>query len=306
MKGGLEMSGTEHSEHPLLDAMCIEDLEEILRMDSYGAKDDPYNTDTILYIMEVVAKRRHQSCNSKAQAPIHEALRECKKLYLPDADGTSLYQLDDAECGIAKTQRKVSGETTQKSLRSVFRRVGLAAAIAVLIFGLMITAQAAGLDIFGAIARWTNDTFHFRVNGEAEATYWAEPFKDSLQEVGLDETFVPTYIPEGYVPGELLISEFDGFLQLYLPLNAANSQYIDIVVTMYSDPAQMETILFEKDETPVQELTDENRHIYIFENLDVVHVVCQAGNLICSLSGNENISQNMLLSILNSIEVTER
>ena len=41
--------------------MSTEELEEILRMDSYGAADDKYDTDAILYIMEVVAQRKRTS-----------------------------------------------------------------------------------------------------------------------------------------------------------------------------------------------------------------------------------------------------
>ena len=296
------MSVSEHSNHSMFDDMSTEDLEGILRMDSYGAENDKYDTDAILYIMEVVAKRKRQSGSAEAQARVNEKLEEFKEVYLPDQDGTSLYQFDDDEEDEA--QPKVHVKQVRKPVRHVFRRVGLVAAVVVVIFGLMITAQAAGLDIFGAIARWTDETFHFSVSGEAQAANWTDPFQEELSEAGLDSSVLPSYLPDGYIPGELIVSEFDGYHQIYLPLNATDGQYIDVTVTVYSDLEAVDSTLFEKDETPVQEFVDEDKLTYVFQNLDGLNVICLNENIMCSILGYGNITQEILLDILNSIEVT--
>ena len=296
------MSVSEHSNHSMFDDMSTEDLEGILRMDSYGAENDKYDTDAILYIMEVVAKRKRQSGSAEAQALVNQKLKEFKEVYLPDQDGTSLYQFDDDEEDEA--QPKVPVKQVRKPVRHVFRRVGLVAAVIVVIFGLMITAQAAGLDIFGAIARWTDETFHFSVSGEAQAADWTEPFQEDLSEAGLDSSILPSYLPDGYTPGELIVSEFDGYHQIYLPLNATDGQYIDVTVTVYSDLEAVDSTLFEKDETPVQEFVDEDKLTYVFQNLDGLNVICLNENIMCSILGYGNITQEILLDILNSIEVT--
>lgn len=298
------MSVTKHPDYSLFDDMRTEDLEEILRMDSYdayGAENDKYDTDTILYIMEVVAKRKRKSGSPEAQARVNEKLKEFKEVYLPDQDGTSLYQFDDDEKDEA--QPKVPVKQVRKPVRHVFRRVGLVAAVIVVIFGLMITAQAAGLDIFGAIARWTDETFHFSVSGEAQAADWTEPFQEDLSEAGLDSSFIPTYLPDGYSPGELLVSESDVYQQVYLPLDNTDGQYIDIIITIYSDPTAIDSAHFEKDKSPVQEFIDGDKHTYIFENLGVVNLISQVGNIIYSIGGGGGVSQDTLLDILNSIEV---
>ena len=299
------MSVTKHPDHSLFDDMRTEDLEEILRMDSYdayGAENDKYDTDTILYIMEVVAKRKRKSGSPEAQARVNEKLKEFKEVYLPDQDGTSLYQFDDDEKDEA--QPKVPVKQVRKPVRHVFRRVGLVAAVIVVIFGLMITAQAAGLDIFGAIARWTDETFHFSVSGEAQAANWTDPFQEELSVAGLDSSILPSYLPDGYTPGELFVSEFDGYHQIYLPLNATDGQYIDVTVTVYSDPEAVNSTLFEKDETLVQEFVEDDKLTYVFQNLDGLNVICLNENIMCSILGYGNITQEMLLDILNSIEGT--
>ena len=299
------MSVTKHPDHSLFDDMRTEDLEEILRMDSYdayGAENDKYDTDTILYIMEVVAKRKRKSGSPEAQARVNEKLKEFKEVYLPDQDGTSLYQFDDDEKDEA--QPKVPVKQVRKPVRHVFRRVGLVAAVIVVIFGLMITAQAAGLDIFGAIARWTDETFHFSVSGEAQAANWTDPFQEELSVAGLDSSILPSYLPDGYTPGELFVSEFDGYHQIYLPLNATDGQYIDVTVTVYSDPEAVNSTLFEKDETLVQEFVEDDKLTYVFQNLDGLNVICLKENIMYSILGYGNITQEMLLDILNSIEGT--
>lgn len=298
------MSVSEHSNHSMFDDMSTEDLEGILRMDSYSAENDEYDTDAILYIMEVVAKRKRKSGSPEAQARVNEKLKEFKEVYLPDQDGTFLYQFDDDEDREDEAQLKTPVKQVRKPVRHVFRRVGLVAAVIVVIFGLMITAQAAGLDIFGAIARWTDETFHFSVSGEAQAANWTDTFQEELSVAGLDSSVLPSYLPDGYTPGELIVSEFDGYHQIYLPLNATDGQYIDILVTVYSDPKAMESIQFEKDGNSIQEYIEGDKYIYVLENLGMVNAICKIENVVCSIGGSSDIPQHTLLNILKSIEVT--
>ena len=296
------MSVTEHPNHRVFDDMSTEDLEGILRMDSYGAENDEYDTDAILYIMEVVAKRKRQSGSAEAQALVSQKLKEFKEEYLPGNDRTSLYQFDD-ELDTAE-QPKTSPSRRRKPTRCIMRRVGLVAAVVVVIFGLMITAQAAGLDIFGAIARWTDETFHFSVSGEAEIADWAKPFQDKLSEIGLEGTFFSHPFPQGIFPGELQVFVYDTYSRVSLPLSTLDNQYIDVLISVYSDPSAMESISFEKDQSFVEEYTDGERHIYIFENLGNTNIVCQTDDIIYSVIGYEDVSQDTLLQVLDSVEVT--
>lgn len=47
------------------------------------------------------------------------------------------------------------------TFRRVWRMTLVAAAAVVCMFAIMVTAQAAGIDVFGAMARWTEDIFSF-------------------------------------------------------------------------------------------------------------------------------------------------
>ena len=294
------MSALEHQNYHLFDAMSTEDLEALLRLDSYTAEQDQQHTDAILYIMEVLAKRKQQSNQNDDKASLREKLQDLKEVYLPDNDGISLYQFDEDEVCNSKTQQpERATEQTHKRIRLVARRVGLVAAVVAAIFGLMITVQAAGVDVFGAIARWTEETFHFNVSGADGNTAWFSDYQEELDAAGLSEEYLPTWVPEGYEV-ELIETYDTGTIKdIYLLLQGKEGSSIDFFISIHQTPESMESTIFEKDETPVRTVQMDGRDIYFFENLDSQRAVFQYQNIIYALSGD--ISEQIVLGILSSI-----
>lgn len=100
--------------------------------------------------------------------------------------------------------------------RRIWRTALTAAALAVCILGCMVVVQAAGVDVFGAMARWTESTFSLgtvRSQGAKEVPSEGSAFVQiitpaeeleysSLQEVldanEVTEVITPTWIPKGY------------------------------------------------------------------------------------------------------------
>lgn len=99
---------------------------------------------------------------------------------------------------------------------------GLAAALAIVfVFGGMITAQAAGVDVFGAMARWTEKIFR---PGDL-------PFVDAFPEDGVIEF---TNQKASCIPGTLLSMQEDSQVDYVVTVSALNgggtvyfSVYID-------------------------------------------------------------------------------
>ncbi len=294
------MSALEHQNYHLFDAMSTEDLEALLRLDSYTAEQDQQHTDAILYIMEVLAKRKQQSNQNDDKASLREKLQDLKEVYLPDNDGISLYQFDEDEVCNSKTQQpERATEQTHKRIRLVARRVGLVAAVVAAIFGLMITVQAAGVDVFGAIARWTDETFHFSVPEAGAADMWFADYQDELEAVGLSEEYLPTWIPEGYEVTDLQIQELAKRAEIYILYGSENDTAFDLLVSIYGEPEDMGQSIFEKDETPVQTIQAGNKTIYLFENLGLQIAACQYQNAIYSLVGDlpNDLVENIFASI---------
>ena len=297
------MACTEHPEYGVFDTMSTEALEEILRMDSYGAANETYRVDTMLYIMEVIARRKGGT-EEERHARAARALQEFKEEYLPIGDGVSLYP-DDGEDTAPDEETPHSPGRKRPALRSVLRRVILVAAVVAVLFGGMVTAQAAGLDIFGAIARWTDETFGFSVDEDTPVVEWGEKSQTALAEVGFDQTYLPTWIPEGFEVVDIRSYQYDFLKELYLTLSSSGGQFIDITLSEYTDLDRVGNVMYEKDEDPIREIVEEDRHIYIFQNIDNTSVVSQKDNRLCTVAGGADIDQNILLQIVDSIGVMQ-
>ena len=95
----------------------------------------------------------------------------------------------------------------EKRSRGALRRTIPVAAAAALILGTMISAQAMGVDVFGKIARWTEETFHFSsVEQAAVITKYPlaegermtfETLEDAVDAFGITAPIVPKRIPDG-------------------------------------------------------------------------------------------------------------
>ena len=216
---------------------------------------------------------------------------------MPDTDEAwSAFQKKVVDASLA-----VGGSSPKRPAR--FRRVvrtGLVAAIMVaVLFGVMVAAQAAGVDVFGAVARWTEETFHFNVSGEDGSTAWFADYQEELDAAGLSKEYLPTWLPEGYEV-ELIEAYDTGTIKdIYLLLQGKEGSSIDFFISIHQTPESMESTIFEKDEAPVRTVQMDGRDIYFFENLDSQRAVFQYQNIIYALSGD--ISEQIVLGILSSI-----
>ena len=77
------------------------------------------------------------------------------------------------------------------------------------------------------------------------------------------------------------------------------------MLTQYNDFSTMEDVMYEKDDVPVEEIVDGDRHIYVIENLGSINVICNKDNVVCSITGSEGVSQDTLLRVLDSIGVIQ-
>ena len=173
--------------------------------------------------------------------------------YLPDQKDTALEP--------ERTEHSVSAQTNQQSLtvppKRVVRfkrvwRTALVAAIAIVcMFAAMVTAQAAGVDVFEAMARWTEDVFSFgRIAPDSQvsddpaletAGQGAEvPSTEfvSLQEAfdayGMTEVHEPSWLPEGYTLDSLdVLAVDDPFLRTFSASYTDGEERVGIDIKSY-------------------------------------------------------------------------
>ena len=191
------------------------------------------------------------------------------------------------------------GPTRPKRRSNVFRitlRVFLAAAF---LFSCLLVAQAGGVDVLGAVARWTDETFHFKVQEDQTTSDWYVPYQEQLESAGLDAAWIPTWIPDGYTVGEIDVDELTTWTDYYIPLNNSDGATIHFFITIYTDPADIGNPIFEKDDRPVQEYQTNGKTVYLFHNLDLMTAVCQDENVLYTLSGD--LSEDMVLRFFSGI-----
>lgn len=213
---------------------------------------------------------------------------------MPDVD-TSYQQFRSMLTGALPSRPKRGGKVLRMTLR-----VFLAAAF---LFSCLLAAQASGVDVFGAVARWTDETFHFEVQEDHTTSDWYVPYQEQLESVGLDAAYMPTWIPEGYTVGEVEVDELTTWTDIYIPMNNSDGSTIDCFITIYSDPEDIKHTTIEKDDRPVQEYQISDKTVYLFHNLDLMTAVCQYETVIYSLSGD--LSEDMVLKFFSCIGQTQ-
>lgn len=293
-----------------LNRLSTEQLEELLRMDVEESK--PGNEDVVFHILEVIEQRENEHPTGRIP-DVDKAWAEFQEYYnVPEGADTSLYPCE--------TVSDDSSENTAEHCSCRMPRMrrwlkqGLVAVIAIaVVFGGIVVAQAAGVDVFGTIGRWTNNVFHFDLSADETSTstgiYVGEGISEyaALQEthasVGIDENLAPTWFPVGFNASdpEILTTNINDTVCLEL-FNEKNGQYISIEIIRYNTEQHLQATQFEKDANNVEQYSNEHQTFYILSNADTITATWSNDLIMMQLSGN--IPKDDLKKIIDSIGVT--
>ena len=317
-----ELNGKNRHDYSKCDEMSTEALEQILRLDFQASGDSESDIDAILYISEVIAKRKELS----AEGDVDAAWERFKTKYLPYADGRSLYDFDDEDSVVSKPtepqpnhSKKVRNHSRRHRphhLLRLRRLLTVAVIVVACLFGGVMVAQAAGIDVLGAIGRWTENAFSFgpiqseQIVGVTSTTgqkmhissdsselpteyqeLWTE-----LKELGVDSLMFPTYIPEGFQVEESTLyiqPEFDG---LDFSVWYTNRNDNIIFGILYNAEASR---TYEKDQQDVELYKSMGVEYYIFSNNGGNVAAWYTDGLEYSLSTTISVSE--LKTILDSM-----
>ena len=262
-----------------LDQLSMEQLEELLRADF--ASSDPENEQAVFHILEVMEKREKE--NPSGRLPdVDQAWQEFQKYYnIPEGEGESLYP-------IRNTQEKRSASVPTKT-RRVFRprKILVVAAVLILMFGGMLTAQAAGVDVFGAIGRWTEETFHFDIVQDNDRT---SLFQETATQAKIPQDFVPTWVPDGFEGAEPQVDTVEN--------------YMTSIICVYSNQEKtysvdIETLVIEKDDTNVCSYESNGKTFYIMSDMEYLTATWTDGTFVETISGQ--LSMDEIKTIIDSI-----
>ena len=306
-----DSSENESMDGTAFDGMSTESLQDILYRDSLTADSSDADMDTILHIMEVVARREKDSPNSHIP-DADAALASFHKNYEPLArGGRSLYETDEPLAQSTSSspddpfKRSQSPRRTRKPKR--FRRItSIAAAVFVVIFIGSVTAQALGLNLWGAIARWTSETFGLSTDRiAAQENHPEEPvaeqleeLHDLLQQYEVATARLPSYIPNEYTKDKAFVAENPGYTDFVCVLDDTETATQMVVQYRLHRDAPYSP-LYEKDEASPDVYTHNGIDFYILTNMDAYCAVWSIGHLEGFISGAA--SRGELTVILDSI-----
>lgn len=230
-----------------------------------------------------------------------------EKAPLPESD-------EDPAEGLARLKAAYApvfdrGEETMQKKHSrtprLFRRALKYVAVVAVIFGVLLTgmvgAQAAGWDIFGALARWTKDTFHFAASRQEVSPYY-ETFRQALEDAKLPGEFAPTWYPKGFQASEPETWNDDLGSTVYLLFENSDGSTFDVSVEFCIDTEYVESLIYEKNLADAEAYTKNGRTFYIFENMETLVASWSDGTYIVRIAGG--LSTAEVKKIINSIGVT--
>lgn len=276
MSENLKRSNPDFSKY---DSMSIGELEEILRADAQGPERDDSDVDEILFVMEVLAKKRRQ--NGIAGKTALEAYQEFQQHYLPMVEEES--------------------KPRRKSNVIPFRRIAAVAASLVLVFSLSITANAFSFkDVWDAVVTWAQETFCFSMGAEVSEPKAEDELKylslhDALQK-DHHQISLPTWFPDQYVETDVIVS-ITPLQESYIGIYTYNDLTLKISVKSYLgiEPEQIE-----HSSELVETYTVNDVEYYIFSNYQQNRAVWLTGSYECYISGELSISE--LKTMIDSIE----
>lgn len=244
----------------------------------------------------------------KADEPPMSADESYEEFLADYANKDSLY-LDCAAHSPIARERTV---TRRRHRLSTVARVGLiSAALVAVLLATMIAAQAAGIDVFRTIARWTADVFGFGYSatdergssddgvGDAILPQFVE-LRNALEENGLPTEYIPTYWPEGY--GEPVVNVDVNHLMTIITCCFTKSTSEAVISFSTPNPDSGDSIMqYNKDDINPIVFGKSGLTFYMMENIDNILAVGTDGTIEISIFGIAE--KDDLIQIIKSIGV---
>ena len=264
------------------DAMTTEELEEILRLDAQAPEEQESDTETILYIMEVLAARKRNNGHTGKTAL--EAYESFKQNYMPEVDNI-------------ETTRNVPTKIRIAFPRWLRSLTATAAVLAILLVG-SVTTQAFGINIWEAVVKWTQETFHFGEWGDSNVTdnLPYASLREALEEGKITASLVPNWVPAGYELIDINV-EYKPLQTAYKAKYTNGERVLRITVQDYLDKIP---VYVEQSDGLVEEYEVAGVKYYLFENNEQTQAVWIVDSYECHILGDLTIEELKLM--IDSIE----
>ena len=156
-----EINRHDYKEYAYLRQLPINKLLELLAV-APALSDKPEDEAYMDALEEAIIEKENE--NPTGFFPdVDQQWNEFVTYYMPSANQTKAEPENLEHTASPQTPQPSTNAPSKRVIRfkQVRRTVLVAAAAIACIFAIMVTAQATGIDVFGAMARWTKDVFSF-------------------------------------------------------------------------------------------------------------------------------------------------
>lgn len=276
-----EGRGGAHLSPEILDKMTAGELQDALDKALDSMDDETYDHSVITAYLDALERKNPLPRHPSAQES-YEAFRNKLSNIVPDS-----------------AEKPSNFNRCRPRARRILRSGLIAAVIAVSLFLGMIAAQAAGVDVFGAIARWTDSVFSFgEIEPEHSVSATAASTGDQLPPSAREaiEAYLPQ-VPSDFVAGEpiLYIDPRTGGIGYSVRFINGES-IIQYQAIQYEDNP---LLLYEKDANNVKHHNSSGFECYIFANNSSFVAAWYSGEFEYSISTNTTYAE--LIEVIDSI-----
>lgn len=273
-----EINKLNHNEYAYLRQLPIDKLLELLAAApvlSACSEDEAY----VDALEEAIIEKENE--NSTGFFPdVDQQWEQFTTHYLPDADNFA-FKPEHTKHTVTMQPEVLPKRVVR--FKRVWRTALVAAAAAACMLAAMVTAQAAGVDVFGAMARWTEAVFSFGpvapdsqvsdIPLQEMAEQAAEPshpgiafisLQEALDACGMTEVHEPAWLPEGYALGRInVLAEDDPYLRDFEASYTDGEGLISIGIMSYEGAPATQV---QKIDGPVESVEKNGIMFYHIEN----------------------------------------
>ena len=182
----------------------------------------------------------------------------------------------------------------KRRVKRIFRIGLIVAIVAASLFSCMIVAQAAGIDVFGSIARWTEDVLGFGDREpEAQETQTALSAEDVTRITDQIESWRLSVDSDFEVSEPEVVTDEESGILYYCQMYNNDTNYILIEAKYQKN--KVPYLLFEKDDNNVDEMVFNNVSVYFYTNMGTSVATLCVGNLELSVMTALDINELKLL-----------
>lgn len=273
-----ELNQLSNSKYAYLSRLTVEELLDLLSVAPVPAA-SPEQEAYVDALKEAIIEKENEDPTGFFPDP-DQQWKQFVTHYLPYAEETVFdpgCTEDDAPGHPSQTSPEVPPKRARR-FSQLWRTFLIAAAAMGCMFAIMVTAQASGVDVFGAMAQWTQDVFSFKqtlpntgvadIPNEDNAIGSEKQSFASLQEAldayGMTQVHEPTQLPDGFVMDKCIVERSSALYRTVVHADYMNNRD-RIAINIASYKGKPAALTQKTDETP--ELKEWNGiKFYVIEN----------------------------------------